>query len=138
MKRIVILVTLLIYSIAARTQQIHDAIMTWDDFVMLIADNTDDDKGPDSELFEELYEIHCNPINLNNTTEEELCILPFLSEKDIADIISYIKKHSPLMSIGELMFIPTLDIQKRRMLQLFCYTGETRKKDFSIKNIFNI
>lgn len=138
MKRIVILVTLLIYSIAARTQQIHDAIMTWDDFVMLIADNTDDDKGPDSELFEELYEIHCNPINLNNTTEEELCILPFLSEKDIADIISYIKKHSPLMSIGELMFIPTLDIQKRRMIQLFCYTGETRKKDFSIKNMFKL
>ena len=39
------------------------------------------------------------------------------------------------MSTGELMFIYSLDKLKRSMIQLFCYAGEYKHNDYSLRNI---
>lgn len=137
MKRILLIILFsTIFILFAKSQTAENSAMTWEDFVALIVDDTDEDKEPDSELFEELYELHLHPLNLNNVTEEELKILPFLSTDDIKNILFYIENHKPIMSSGELMFILSLDRQKRLMLQLFCFAGEYVKKDYSLKKLF--
>lgn len=137
MNRAIALVSYFMFFMLTIHSQTNDnASMTWEDFVNIMSDNTDDESIPDTELFEELYDIHKHPLNLNSVSAEELHLLPFLSEDDIKNILFYIEKHHPLMSTGELMFIPSLDYQKRLMTQLFCYAGEYKKKDYSIKKIF--
>lgn len=134
--KIFTILLLLLVSIAARSQENTHSTLTWEDFVSIMADETDEEYGPDTELFENLHDIHCNPMNLNTITQDELHQLPFLSEDDIKNIMFYIDNHRPLYSTGELMFIISLDRQKRMMLQLFCYAGEVKGNDYSIKNIF--
>lgn len=119
----------------AFAQQTERNMFTWEDFVTIVADESDDESLPDQELFEELYELHLHPMNLNTIKEEDLHKLPFLTEGEISDIIYYIEKHSPLFSTGELMFIYSLSKQKRQMIQLFCYAGEVKTKDYNLKNI---
>lgn len=137
MKRyIVSLILFFMFSLAMFSQANNHEVFTWEDFVAVMADDTDDDYGPDSELFEELYDLHHHPINLNTAEEDELRKMFFLSDNEIKDILFYISNHKPLMSTGELMFIPSLSRQKRLMIQLFCYAGESNTNTFSFKKIF--
>lgn len=117
------------------SQAIDTGTMSWDDFVTLMADESDDEYGPDTEVFEELIELHNNPMNLNSCSYEDLHRLPFLSEDDIKNILFYRDNHYPIFSLGELMFIYSLDRQKRLMMQLFCYAGETKENSILLKNI---
>lgn len=135
-KLYIILITLLSWQ-SAYSQPENESSLTWEDFVLLMADDYDDEGyGPDSELFEELYYLHAHPMNLNDIKEEDLRLLPFLSENEIKDIMWYIDNHKPLMSTGELMFIYSLDKLKRSMIQLFCYAGEYKHNDYSLRNIW--
>lgn len=62
------------------------------------------------ELFEQLLLIYSNPINLNNTNEEELRSLFILSENQLHNFDNYIKQHGKLLSIYELQAIPSFDL----------------------------
>lgn len=133
--RIILLISLIMIPIFTAHSQQTDGSLSWEDFVTLMADETDDDTGPDTEMFEELYQLHTNPLNLNTIEEEDFYIFPFLSENDIKNIMFYINGHKPLMSTGELMFIPYLERQKRLMLQLFCYAGSVKPQNLSLKKL---
>lgn len=136
MKRIIILLLIsLATHFAVYGQQSNPDAFTWEDFVSIMADNTDDDSAPDQVMFEELYELHLHPLNINTITSEELHSLPFLSDNEIDDIMYYVGKHSPLFSTGELMFITSLNKQKRQMIQLFIYAGEIKQKDYDLKKL---
>lgn len=135
MKRFTLTILFVLAFFAARSQTNDNGALTWEDFVSLMADNSDEDSGPDQKLFDELYDLHCHPLNLNDIVEEDLYVLPFLTEDDVKNIMFHIDQHRPLMSTGELMFIYALDRQKRLMMQLFCYAGEYKKRDFSWKNV---
>lgn len=138
MKNLLTSLFLLIFApIYICAQNTDYANLTWEDFVSFMADETDDEYQPDAELFEELYDLHLNKLNLNTIEEADLHRLPFLTDNDIKKIMLYISNHRPLFSLGELMFIQSLDYQKRRMLHLFCYTGETKEQSFSFKKAFN-
>ena len=56
----------------------------------------------------DLYALHEHPINLNNTSDEELQQLYFLSPRQIDDILLYAYKH-PFESLYELKMIPSLE-----------------------------
>ena len=133
--RIILLISLIMFPVLAAHSQQTDSSLSWDDFITLMADETDDETGPDTEMFEELYQLHTNPLNLNTIEEEELYVFPFLTENDIKNIMFYINRQKPLMSTGELMFIPSLERQKRLMLQLFCYAGSMKSQDLSLKKL---
>ena len=59
------------------------------------------------QLQTDLYALHENPIDLNNTSEEELSQLVFLSPRQIDDILVYADKH-PFESLYELRMINSL------------------------------
>ncbi len=59
------------------------------------------------QLQTDLYALNANPIDLNNTSDEELQQLYFLSPRQIDDILAYADKH-PFESVYELRMIPSL------------------------------
>ena len=95
--------------------------------------NEDSGDEWDEQLLTDLYEIHCNPLNLNGLTKEGLEQLPFLTDVQILDILSYVQQHRPVLSTGELMFINSLNYSTRRALQLFVYAGSLPSKTLSFK-----
>ncbi len=100
-------------------------VMTWEDFVGVMADENDEDYSVDEELFEQLYELHNNPININNATKDDLMMMPFLDEGMADAVTSYVEKNKPVQSLGELMFIRQLGKRERSMMRLFFVAGET-------------
>lgn len=107
----------------------------WDDFVERYAELCGEDLtdfSMDEELITDLYEIYCHPLNLNDLDERQLRSLPFLNEAAVLDILTYVQSHRPLLSMGELMTLPTLDYQIRRLLTLFCRMGEMPKSRATI------
>lgn len=68
------------------------------------------------QLQTDLYALHENPIDLNNTSEEELSQLVFLSPQQIDDILMYADSH-PFESLYELRMISSLaDYEIRNLL----------------------
>ena len=74
------------------------------------------------QLQTDLYALHENPINLNNTNDEELQQLYFLSPKQIDDILLYADKH-PFEELYELQMIPCLADYEIRNLLPFVRVG---------------
>jgi len=74
------------------------------------------------QLQTDLYALHENPINLNNTSDEELQQLYFLSPKQIDDILLYADKH-PFEELYELQMIPSLADYEIRNLIPFVRVG---------------
>ena len=65
------------------------------------------------ELYDNLLDLQRNGININTATRQELESLPFLSEKQVMDILEYIHFHGALKSINELMSIESIDYSTR-------------------------
>ena len=75
------------------------------------------------QLQTDLYALHESPIDLNNTNDEELSQLYFLSPRQIDDLLSYADKH-PFESLYELRLIPSLTDFEIRDLLPFVRVGE--------------
>ena len=84
----------------------------------------DMEEGYDEYMMEQLAEIAASPINLNQTTREELEALPFLSATQVEEIVEYIYRYAPIRSLGELKMITSLDFHTRELLEHFVYVGQ--------------
>ena len=102
------LIALAIWGLFLSISNISAQDYSWDDFVEEMAD---DASLSQEIIFEDLYERHLNPININNTSIEELMHLPFLTEQQCRDIVDYAEKYAPVNTTGELMMIPSLDLK---------------------------
>lgn len=80
------------------------------------------------QLQTDLYALHENPIDLNNTSEEELSQLVFLSPRQIDDILMYADNH-PFESLYELRMINSLADYEIRDLLPFVRVGASANKD---------
>ena len=114
-------------------------LLLWEDFVELMM-NDDDEGVVDEVTMEQLYEIHCNRFDINTLTKEDLEELPFLSEEQIEDIMRYLERNRPVVSLGELLFISRLGKDDREMLRLFVEVQEKTVStkygnDIDIKNL---
>ena len=76
----------------------------------------------------DLYALHEHPINLNNTSDEELQQLYFLSPHQIDDILLYADKH-PFESLYELRMIPSLEDYEIRDLLPFVRVGASAQNN---------
>lgn len=118
----------------------HAARLDWDAFVERYSELSASelsDEAADQELMYDLYELHCNPLNLNDLDEEQLRRLPFLDETAILSVLSYVKKYRPLLSTGELMYMHGLDYPTRCLLQLFCRAGDMPKPKSSLARLLS-
>ena len=77
---------------------------------------------------EQLAEVAASPINLNQTTREELEALPFLSDTQVEQIVEYVYRYAPIRSIGELKMIASLDFHTRQLLEHFVYVGPEKAR----------
>ena len=77
------------------------------------------------QLQNDLFALHESPIDLNNTNDEELSQLYFLSPRQIDDILLYAYKH-PFESLYELRLIPSLaDYEIRDLLPFVTISNDS-------------
>ena len=89
----------------------------------------DMEEGYGEAMMEQLAERAAEPINLNQTTREELEALPFLSTIQVEQIMAYIHRYAPIRSIGELKMISSLDFHTRQLLEHFVYAGTEKPRN---------
>ena len=75
-------------------------------------------------FYDDLMSCSVNPVNLNKATQAELEKLPFLSDAQIENILSYVYQHGQMQTIYELQLIDGLDMTDIRRMLPFVYTGE--------------
>ena len=101
-------------------------------YVDIMGDNADTNEN----IYNILYELYLNPIDINKAEREDLEQLPFLNDGQIEEICAYLYFYDGMESLGELALIEKLDYYTRRLLIDFIYIGEKDKKKYpSLKNI---
>lgn len=135
MKRVWIII---FFFISCMTSSIHAESFTLDDILEDIYNFlSEDGEPPGEEIMEELIEIAQNPINLNQTTANELSRLHFLSDEQIDAILLYQYLH-PFQDIYELQLIHCLKDYEIRDLMFFVYVGEANEqKNMYFREVFH-
>ncbi|MBE2247619.1 MAG: helix-hairpin-helix domain-containing protein [Candidatus Competibacteraceae bacterium] len=88
-------------------------------------------------LTEDLYYYFDNPINLNQTTEDELKRLYLLSEHQINALLTYIEKHGKLLSIYEIQLLSGWNDETIYAILPFVDVQPVKEKSkLKFKNIF--
>ena len=120
------------------TSSIHAESFTLDDILEDIYNQlSEDGEIPLEDVQEELIEIAQNPINLNQTTANELSRLHFLSDEQIDAILLYQYLH-PFQDIYELQLIHCLKDYEIRNLMFFVYVGEANEqKNMYFREVFH-
>ncbi len=124
------------YSIAQQQDS-----MTWEEFVErmrseeIVAEDGTGERLAEEEMFEELWELHCNPMNINTATEEDLQMLPFLTEAQVREILVYLKVNGDMLSLGELLAIRSLSAETREYMRLFCRALPKAKTKPTLRNM---
>jgi len=84
------------------------------------------------ELHEQLLEFLLNPIDLNNTSTEELRSLHLLSEFQIDQFFQHIQNYGPIISLYELQVIPGFEIAViKRLLPFVSIDPDSYVRPFS-------
>lgn len=132
---ITLLVYMLINSYNINSQNIY-SVDKWMEYIEEMASETDDDARIEN-LYSDLSYLVEHPFELNSVTSEELTRLPFLSDLQIEQIISYRKKYGKLVTLYELKNIEELDFHTISLLLPFVYIGEISvdKCPFTVKNM---
>lgn len=95
--------------------------VTWDEFADIYFPNGEEDNDDGTTLYDELLEMHRNPININTAQRTDLLRMPFLDEAQVDSIISLVKRSHGLYSLGELMFVRNLYHKEVTFMPLFFY-----------------
>ena len=135
MKRVWIII---FFFISCMTSSIHAESFTLDDILEDIYNQlSEDGEIPLEDVQEELIEIAQNPINLNQTTANELSRLHFLSDEQIDAILLYQYLH-PFQEIYELQLIDCLKDYEIRNLLPFVYVGQIKEeKNMYFREVFH-
>ena len=128
---LLILATLLSAVAAAQNER------PWMHFFQEAMASDGDDDGIAEEAYETLCDLEANPMNINTATYADLCRLPFLSERNIDDILAYRDRHGYLMTKGELQAIPSLDHDRMRLLACFIAVGPPPQKKVSLGRLIS-
>ncbi|WP_080902719.1 helix-hairpin-helix domain-containing protein [Parabacteroides sp. Marseille-P3160] len=108
----------------------------WMDYLEEMAVENENEEQMET-LFTELSYWADHPTDLNEISISELRRLPFLSDRQIEDIILYKKKYGKWATIYELKNIESLDFETISLLLPFVYVGEWKEeqKSFTLKNL---
>jgi hypothetical protein len=124
----------LVCCLSATAQQQTTWEQVWHEVI-----NTEDMDAEEAEAtYERLQQLSEHPINLNNTSREELEQLPFLSDLQIDELIEYLLRYGPMRSYGELRMIRAMDFQQLALLPFFVEIGEAPEKKKTFPRWSNI
>lgn len=114
------LVLILFCLVAAPVAAQSDWRQTVQDWIM----NEDLDGTDVEQTMEELEAVAEHPINLNQMTRDQLEQLPFLSARQVEDIMAYVYRYGPVRSVNELTMVTSIDYHTRELLKHFVEAGE--------------
>lgn len=128
-----LLVTLLslLLAVPAWSQRPWEAALA--DLVGTASDDDADWEG----LYDELCDLEQHPIHLSRATRDDLERLPFLSGQQVQDLMEYLDRHGPMLSLGELQLVTSLTPATLSLLPYFIVVGAPEPRDTlaSLRNI---
>jgi len=105
----------------------------WQRYFDELAAMEDLDVSTDWEQDYELYtELAKSPINLNNTSREQIEQLPFLTPQQSEDLVEYLERYGPVRSKAELLMVKSLELPQRKLLEIFTYIGDPQTNNPSL------
>lgn len=122
--RLAILLTAWLFTYSASCQPIDD----WQEALRQWMTAEDMEEGLSEEIMELMESWASTPINLNQTSREELEQLPFLTAQEVEGLVEYLDRYHPIRSLNELTMITVLDYDKRRLLEYFVSVGSEQPK----------
>ena len=102
----------------------------WETLLEDLMQDGDYSEAQYEEMYNSLSDMTQNKININHATRQELEALPFLSEKQVMDIMEYLDRYHSMKSLNELMSIESIDYDTRQLLYEFLYVGEGKSPGF--------
>ena len=102
----------------------------WETWLEDLMQDGDYSEAQYEEMYNSLSDMTQNKININHATRQELEALPFLSEKQVMDIMEYLDRYHSMKSLNELMSIESIDYETRQLLYEFLYVGEGKSPGF--------
>lgn len=91
-----------------------------------------------SDLTNKIAELKDHPIDINKSTENELRQIPFLSEKQIGNLIIYKETYGELLSIHELQAIEGFDSATiQNILPFLAISASENRKTVRIRELFS-
>lgn len=123
----------MVLSISAQTPQ---QISVFEDILEQLSANDEEEISWTNQI-EEITERLQEPLNINTITKEQLEYFPFLTDKQIENILAYIYIHGQMQTIYELQMVEDMDKQTIQYLQPFVYAEPVKEKmPLRINNIF--
>ncbi|MCF0043549.1 helix-hairpin-helix domain-containing protein [Dyadobacter fanqingshengii] len=88
-----------------------------------------------SELYESLFALYADPLDINKATRDELAALMLLSETQLNSFLKYREQLGPLISLYELQAVPDFDLATiYRLLPFVTVHSRTLSLAESLKN----
>lgn len=111
--------------------------LSWDYYLEKLGQEDFYEQAISEEEMYDLYTIREHPFNINAVTKNDLERLVFLESVQIEDILAYLYQYGPMKSLGELLFIESLDYDTREFLKFFFYVDDNpvEKSSFTLKNL---
>ena len=100
----------------------------WEQYYEQMTSVDDAESESWANVYEVLNDLATNKININRATKEELEQLPFLSDKQIQDLLEYVYRHHRMQSLGEISLIESISWNERRLLSCFLEAGPSEEK----------
>ncbi len=136
MRRALLVITVILGTINLRAMP-PEGFSTEDIIADIYAQLTENGEVDYEELQDELLEFAEHPINLNQTNEQELRQLRFLTDKQIDEILMQVYQH-PLHNLYELQLITSLkDYELRNLLPFVCVLPAKNKEKIYPREVFH-
>lgn len=84
-------------------------------------------------VYENLYQLYANPLDLNTVTRDELSATYLLTERQLNNLFDYRANLGPFLAVHELQAVPDFDLPTIRRLLPFV-TVAAQNRLFSIRN----
>lgn len=113
-----------------------NSVDNWMEFVDELSTSIADERQIEI-LFDELSYLADHPFELNSVTVNQLRVLPFLTDKQVENIISHRDKYGKFLTVYELKNVKDLDFQTIKLLLPFVYIGEivVDKRPVTVSNL---
>ena len=105
--------------------QHYRIVDNWKEYVEELAAETDQQEQVEA-LYADLSYLSEHPLDLNQLTQEQLKRLPFLSDRQIEELLAYPKRYGKMVTIYELKQIEALDWATLSLLLPFVTIGENQ------------
>lgn len=102
----------------------------WEELLANVLTAEDLEAATWEDTYEMLCELEQQPMNLNTATREDLESLPFLSERQVEDLMEYLYRYGTMKSLNELRMIRSLDHVQIALLRYFTFVEEEHKETY--------